>query len=82
MTDINYEQHWFPYDVRTYEVETVPLTLPPGKVFEQDVRIALGHWMWVNKITHAGVITADMSVGFEIRIRANPDNPSDWSYAD
>ena len=82
MTNINYEQHWFPYDVRTYQVERTPLTLPPGKVFEVDIRYALANWAWVNKITHAGVVAADESHGFEIEIRVNPDNKKDWSYAD
>ena len=82
MTNINYEQHWFPYDVRTYEVERTPLILPPGKVFEVDIRYSLANWAWTNKITHAGVVAADESHGFEIRIRANPFSKTDWSYED
>lgn len=80
MTNIEYNQDWFPYDVRTFEVQTVPLTLPPGKVFECDVRIALGNWAWANKISHVGVVSADMAESFEIKIKPSPDNPSDWVY--
>lgn len=80
MTNIEYNQDWFPYDIETYEAQTKPLALPPGKVFESDVKIALGHWMWENGVYHAGVVSADMAESFTLKIRANPDNPSDWVY--
>ena len=78
MNEINYEQDWIPYD-GTYN-HSKPLILPPGKVFECDIKYALGNWAHSNGLTFAGVVSADMKYGFEINIKANPDNPNDWIY--
>ena len=78
MTQINYEQPWIPY-TEDYTKDK-PLTLPNGKIFECDIKIALGNWAWDKGLTFAGVVSEDESFGFEINIKSNPDNPKDWIY--
>jgi len=75
---INYEQPWIPY-TGDYTKDK-PLTLPNGKIFECDIKIALGNWAWDKGLTFAGVVSGDESFGFEINIKSNPDNPKDWIY--
>jgi hypothetical protein len=77
--EINYEQAWFPYD-KDYKKDTIPLVLPPGKIFECDIKIALGNWAWDKGLTFAGVVSKDESHGFEIKIKPHPENPKDWIY--
>jgi hypothetical protein len=78
MTQINWDQSWIPYDGE-YKQDK-PLTLPNGKIFECDIKIALGNWAWDKGLTFAGVVSEDESFGFEINIKSNPDNPKDWIY--
>lgn len=77
--EINYEQAWFPYD-KDYKKDTIPLVLPPGKVFELDIKYSLALWAWDKGLTFAGVVSEDESHGFEIKIKPNPENPKDWIY--
>lgn len=75
---INYDQAWIPY-TEDY-IKFKALELPPGKVFEQDIKIALANWAWDKGLTFAGVVSQDESYGFEIKIKPSPDNPKDWIY--
>lgn len=75
---INFEQPWIPY-TEDYTKDK-PLTLPNGKIFECDIKIALGNWAWDKGLTFAGVVSQDESYGFEIKIKSSPDNPKDWIY--
>lgn len=77
--EINFEQKWFPYD-SNYIKSKEPLELHPGKVFEVSIRYCLGLWAHANGLTFAGVVAEDESYGFEIKIKPNPYNPSDWIY--
>ena len=78
MNEINFDQSWIPYDGE-YKQDK-PLQLPPGKIFEHDIKYALGTWAWDHGLTFAGVVSEDESFGFEINIKSNPDNPKDWIY--
>lgn len=75
---INYDQAWIPYDSDYTKFKA--LELPPGKVFEQDIKYSLASWAWDKGLTFAGVISSDESYGFEIKIKPSPDNPKDWIY--
>lgn len=77
-SEVNYEQEWLPYGP-DYKLQA-PLILPNGKVFECDIKYALGNWAWSKGLTFAGVVSSDHKHGFEIHIKANVDNPSDWVY--
>jgi len=77
--EINYEQAWFPYD-KDYKRDNFPLILPPGKIFEYDIKIALGNWAWNKGLTFAGVVSEDELHRFEIKIKPKSDNPEDWAY--
>lgn len=76
-----WEQKWFPYD-KNYNKSNNPLTLPPGKVFECDVRYALASWAHAHGLTFAGVVSEDESYGFEVKIKPNLESLGDWTYDD
>jgi hypothetical protein len=56
----------------------LPLQLPPGQVWETDVRMALALWAYARNITHAIAVREDTLE--QITIWIEPLNDGDWAW--